>query len=143
MGDATTEKIKEHLDVLKNTENFAYELRHGNALYMNGQAQVLTQSKNRFEIRVDDKFNYFKVQLEINGEIGENSNCKSQDWCSHKIAGLLQVSEILSRFDNDRGVEFLSGMLKMSIGKEFSSSENKIEVNKESGKVVMRFKMPV
>lgn len=97
----TTERIKEHLNVLKNTEDFVYELRQGNALYVNGQAQVLTQSKNRFEVGVDDEFNDFKVQLEINGEIDGNCNCKSQNWCSHKIASLLQVSENLSRFDSD------------------------------------------
>lgn len=101
MEAATTERIKEHLDLLKNEENLAYALRQGNALYINGQAQVLTQSKARFEIGVDDQFDDFKVELELNGGIYGSCNCKSKDWCSHKIAGLLQVSETLSRFDNE------------------------------------------
>ena len=97
----TAEHIKKHLDNLHNQEHLAYALRHGNSLYLNGQVQVLTQSKNRFEFGVDDEFNDFKVQIEVNGEIGGSCNCKSIDWCSHKIASLLQVSETLIHFDAD------------------------------------------
>ncbi len=96
-----TEKIKNHLDALKDEEKLAYAMRQGNLLYINGQAQVLTQSKDRFEVGVDDQFDDFKVQLEINEQIYGGCNCKSQDWCSHRVAALLQVSETLSRFDNE------------------------------------------
>ncbi len=43
----------------------------------------------------------------------------------------------------DQGLGFLAGLYKMSTGKELAPSDRKIKVNKETGEVVMRFKMPV
>lgn len=40
------------------------------------------------------------------------------------------------------GLEFLSGMLKMATGKDLGLEGQKVEVNKETGEVVMRFKLP-
>ncbi len=41
------------------------------------------------------------------------------------------------------GMQFLSGLFKMSTGKDVGFENQKIEVNKETGEVVMRFKLPV
>lgn len=43
----------------------------------------------------------------------------------------------------NKGMEFLSGMFKMSTGRELFTHENKMEVDKETGEVIMRFKLPV
>jgi len=43
----------------------------------------------------------------------------------------------------NQGMGFLSGLYKMATGKELSSQEQKIEIDKETGEVVMRFKLPV
>ena len=43
----------------------------------------------------------------------------------------------------NQGMGFLSGLYKMTTGKEMSSQEQKIEIDKETGEVVMRFKLPV
>jgi SNF2 family DNA or RNA helicase len=40
------------------------------------------------------------------------------------------------------GMQFLAGLFKMSTGKDFTFKDQKIEVDPESGEVVMRFKMP-
>lgn len=40
------------------------------------------------------------------------------------------------------GMQFLSGLFKMSTGKDLGIENQKIEVNKETGEVVMRFKLP-
>jgi SNF2 family DNA or RNA helicase len=40
------------------------------------------------------------------------------------------------------GMQFLAGLFKMSTGKEFAFTDQKIEVDPVSGEVVMRFKMP-
>lgn len=41
----------------------------------------------------------------------------------------------------NKGMEFLSGLLKMSTGQELNSQGNKIEIDKNTGEVVMRFKL--
>jgi len=41
----------------------------------------------------------------------------------------------------NKGMEFLSGMFKMATGNDLNSDGNKIEIDKETGEVVMRFKM--
>lgn len=41
----------------------------------------------------------------------------------------------------NKGMEFLSGLLKMSTGQELNSQGNKIEIDKKTGEVVMRFKL--
>ncbi|MBN1997211.1 DEAD/DEAH box helicase [candidate division KSB1 bacterium] len=43
----------------------------------------------------------------------------------------------------NQGLNFLAGLYKMSTGKKLTSQEQKIEVNKETGEVVIRFKLPV
>ena len=43
----------------------------------------------------------------------------------------------------NQGMGFLSGLYKMATGKDLSSKEQKIEIDKETGEVVMRFKLPV
>lgn len=42
----------------------------------------------------------------------------------------------------NNGLMFLSGLLKLSTGKELGIENQKIEVNRETGEVIMRFKMP-
>jgi len=43
----------------------------------------------------------------------------------------------------NNGMQFLSGLFKMSTGKDMGLENQKIEVNKETGEVVMRFKLPL
>ncbi len=43
----------------------------------------------------------------------------------------------------NQGLGFLSGLFKMATGKDLSTQEQKIEIDKETGEVVMRFKLPV
>ncbi len=42
----------------------------------------------------------------------------------------------------NNGMQFLSGLFKMSTGKDLGIENQKIEINKETGEVVMRFKLP-
>ncbi len=42
----------------------------------------------------------------------------------------------------NNGLQFLSGLFKMSTGKEMGMTDQKIEVNKETGEVTMKFKLP-
>ncbi|MDZ7743488.1 MAG: C-terminal helicase domain-containing protein [Bacteroidota bacterium] len=42
----------------------------------------------------------------------------------------------------NHGMQFLSGMFKMSTGKELGMENQKISIDEETGEVVMRFKLP-
>jgi SNF2 family DNA or RNA helicase len=41
------------------------------------------------------------------------------------------------------GLQFLSGLFKMSTGKDIGMENQKIEINKETGEVTMKFKLPI
>ncbi len=41
------------------------------------------------------------------------------------------------------GMQFLSGLFKMSTGKDMGMDSQKIEINKETGEVTMKFKLPI
>ncbi len=43
----------------------------------------------------------------------------------------------------NHGMQFLAGMFKMSTGKDMGIDKQTIEVNKETGEVTMKFKLPV
>jgi hypothetical protein len=42
----------------------------------------------------------------------------------------------------NNGMQFLAGLFKMSTGKDIGIENQKIEVNKETGEVTMKFKLP-
>ncbi|MCR9286759.1 MAG: hypothetical protein NXI23_05130 [Bacteroidetes bacterium] len=43
----------------------------------------------------------------------------------------------------NQGMQFLAGFYKMSTGKEMTSGQQKVEIDKETGEVVMRFKLDI
>ena len=53
----------------------------------------------------------------------------------------VQVEELEKVMNN--GMQFLSGLFKMTTGKEMGIENQKIEVNKETGEVTMKFKLPI
>lgn len=53
----------------------------------------------------------------------------------------IQVEELEKVMNN--GMLFLSGLFKMATGKEMCMESQKIEVNRETGEVTMKFKLPV
>lgn len=56
-------------------------------------------------------------------------------------AGAPQVAEMEQVMNN--GMQFLAGLFKMSTGKDMGIENQKIEIDKETGEVVMRFKMKI
>lgn len=43
----------------------------------------------------------------------------------------------------NNGIQFLAGLFKMSTGKDLGLSGKSLEINKETGEIVMNFKLPV
>lgn len=52
-----------------------------------------------------------------------------------------QQAEAMEKVMN-QGMEFLAGLFKMATGKDMGLANQKIEVDKQSGEIVMRFKLP-
>jgi len=75
--------------------------------------------------------------LDFSGESSDpEENPASQDQVNRSV----KTEELESVMNN--GMQFLSGLFKMSTGKDLGIENQKIEVNKETGEVVMRFKLP-
>jgi ERCC4-related helicase len=92
--------LKAELNTISSTDkvsNLVY--RKGSSLFMNGQSQLLSQSKQLFEFSVDDEYNDFKVSISIDEKLNTKCNCKSNEFCQHKIASLMQLHEELSKTD--------------------------------------------
>jgi ERCC4-related helicase len=57
-------------------------------------------------------------------------------------APALSQAEVMEKTMND-GMQFLSGLFKMATGKDMGIENQKIEIDKKTGEVVMRFKIPI
>ena len=58
-------------------------------------------------------------------------------------AALTERAERMEQMETvmNQGLQFLSGLYKMSTGKDMAAGEQKVEIDKETGEVVMRFKI--
>jgi SNF2 family DNA or RNA helicase len=68
----------------------------------------------------------------------ENSDATSPSTETKPVTKIEEMEQVMNS-----GMQFLSGLFKMSTGKDVGFENQKIEVNKETGEVVMRFKLPV
>jgi len=61
------------------------------------------------------------------------------------LSSLPEQQEKIQDIENvmNKGMEFLAGMFKMATGKDLGLEDKKMEIDKETGEIVMRFKMPV
>lgn len=81
-------------------------------------------------------------ELDLSGDNDEaaehvaQSNQKEQ-----AVQGTPKPEEIEQVMNN--GMQFLAGLFKMSTGKDIGIENQKIEVNKETGEVTLKFKLPV
>jgi len=74
-----------------------------------------------------------EIQQNVKTEgVKTNENQQAQDT---KAAEIEQVM--------NNGMQFLAGLFKMSTGKDMGLENQTIEVNKQTGEVVMRFKLPI
>ncbi|MEA3361651.1 MAG: DEAD/DEAH box helicase [Thermodesulfobacteriota bacterium] len=92
--------IKEKLNAIKNdNQTTMLARRRANALYMNGQCQLLTCAGDTFHFSIEDIHNDFELFISVGEEqIDTQCSCKSSKCvCHHTIAGLLELSDNLQR----------------------------------------------
>lgn len=94
--------------------------------------QAITEPKPRDEIDLSDDVvepieEQAQPEISSSGGNGQGVNASVEDF--EKVM--------------NNGMQFLSGLFKMATGKEMGMEDQKIEVNKETGEVTMKFKLPV
>jgi SNF2 family DNA or RNA helicase len=82
--------------------------------------------------------------IDLLGEMEENQPVIEPE-IPEKIEGKKLQEEKAQEIEQvmNNGMQFLAGLFKMSTGKDLGLENQTIEVNKETGEVVMRFKLPV
>jgi SNF2 family DNA or RNA helicase len=80
-------------------------------------------------------------EIDLDGEDMEKPE-ETAEVSVTKEAGPAFRAEELENVMNS-GLQFLSGLFKMSTGKDMGFENQKIEVNKETGEVTMKFKLPI
>ena len=107
-------------------------MRQANALYVNGQCQLLTCARDSFHLAIDDAFKDFDLYIDFGEEALETRcSCKSiQKECHHALAGLLELSDYLLRDEpptHDSGKTYTrEGMVKRVL-EERRDKANKAE----------------
>lgn len=89
--------------------------------------QIPLETENITEIDPSEQ-----VQLNLSDDEDDRIETKQKE----QIKKLEELEAVMNK-----GMDFLSGLFKMSTGKELSSSGNRIEVDRETGEVIMRFKI--
>lgn len=109
-------KISEVLDQLIDDVETRDSYFKGLSQYESGGVQMLSRGDLFFEISVEDKFKDFKVSFDFDEKLAGDCSCKSKTWCSHRIAALMQVDEIIDHPINklpDEGKTYSrEGMIK-------------------------------
>lgn len=83
---------------LNNREEARPAYTRGLQLYENGAVQILSQSKDYFELAVEADFDDFQLTFHLDDKLSGDCSCKAVDWCSHRVAA---VQEILEAFESD------------------------------------------
>ena len=116
MTNNNLSNLQAELTILKNDTNYSLSYRRGHSLYMNGQCVLLSQSGDLFNYSVFDEYDDFRVAIRFNEKIEMQCNCKSKLICQHKVAGLIQTHEELTRNVNQKekpGIQYTrKGMIK-------------------------------
>lgn len=81
------------------------------------------------------------TEVDLSEDFSDDETETTETTTHEKPAQTSKAEELEQVMNN--GIQFLSGMFKMATGKELGTENQKIEVNKETGEVVMRFKVPI
>ncbi len=96
MENTIQSQITEILDQLKKKNSTLEIYVKGHILYESGAVLILSQGNSFFELQVEDRFDNFHLTIDLEEKIAGACSCKSEDWCTHRVAGILQVQEILT-----------------------------------------------
>lgn len=106
------------------------------------EEELVTESQ---EQEVLQEYVYEKLpadEIDLAGDESEQQEVPAETAATNGNGkSAVQAKELEAVMNN--GIQFLSGLFKMTTGKEMGMSDQKIEVNKETGEVTMKFKLPI
>jgi len=82
-----------------------------------------------------------ELELDFSEEPTEKQEIKTEKDHQETPKPVINTEELEAVMNN--GMQFLSGLYKMTTGKDMGMESQKIEVNKETGEVTMKFKLPM
>jgi len=94
------DRIKAELETIRGKQKVsALTRRQAQALYLGGQCQMLSCSRESFHLVIDDEFKDFEVWIEAGTErLAARCSCKATETpCHHTLAGLFEVADYLQR----------------------------------------------
>lgn len=77
-------------------------------------------------------------ELDFSGDDADSKLDHTKEESTNQTKDAEQLEQVMNH-----GMQFLSGMFKMSTGKDLNTEGQSIEVNSETGEVTMKFKLPV
>lgn len=80
--------------------------------------------------------------LDLSEDIVQQQDKQPEPQVKEKIEKPTVKTEEIETVMNS-GMQFLAGLFKMSTGKDMGIENQKIEVNRETGEVIMKFKLPI
>jgi len=119
--------IQQLEDFISETENI--ELSEPHLDFEEEATPALTENldePNRFDLLEDPE--------EVQGETSQTAT----ETLNRQEEKAYEIEQVMNN-----GMQFLAGLFKMSTGKDLGLENQTIEVNKQTGEVVMRFKLPV
>lgn len=108
-------EINEILNKIAETERTQNAYYLGENLFKTGNVQMLSQGNDFAEVSVEDFYDDFQVSFNFQEKLAGDCSCKSKDWCSHRVAGIMEVQDSLNRFNhkNEEGRKYTrEGMIK-------------------------------
>ncbi|MBI1182903.1 hypothetical protein GC194_01435 [bacterium] len=80
----------------KLSKDYESNFKKGNVLYINGATQILSKGGQYYEVAVQDEYKDHQVSIAYEEGLQTKCSCKTNDWCSHQIASMLQVAEFMA-----------------------------------------------
>jgi SNF2 family DNA or RNA helicase len=124
------ESIKNKIKQLRDSKEISDVIfRQAQSIYINGQCQLLTQSKNKFEFTVSDEVTDYDVDILMSDDaIFAEINKKDRGWNPLAIAALMQLIDDLSRLETTPKTEgkkyTREGMIKRVIAERLEKAQD-------------------
>ena len=130
------------LDNESNTDYVDFSAK-GRSQFIDQLEKFLNQTNE--DIKQEDNINEEILELEEDLEstvwddkTSKKELCEEKDLSNESELKTVELEQVMTS-----GMQFLSGLYKMSTGKESGLENQQIKINKETGEVTMTFKLPV
>lgn len=136
---------------LKELETILYELDYEKAPFTEEEIEIeeYTQQKPEEQTQFEEEIPNVEVAQQIEEDIvpiqEKNEEEQEKDIDTQNQEENKGHKENVEELENvmNQGLAFFSGLFKVSTGKEISMDGKGIEINKETGEVTMKFKLPI